>query len=269
MWTVLFSFFLPFLYCRVWTISSYLQTHFLPLWWFISGDVIKLLNLHSFLWNIGRNVKSARESEMNGRIAISVVEQFTQWMQRAWCQQPCVCTTKQSADIGNDGGGTLQYTSKMCAPTGDWLTLVESALVDMGWCKARAIKVYPMKEPNPGESDKRIIFNEQVDKFTRYKLSSGLWTEIWVSVQLLWSDEMYQVHGTWYSVKGTGYKVQGTGCKVRGMGCKVQCTGYIIPCERNRVLSEVWREIWVALSLSSSGQVTHYQHLWSDDQATR
>ena len=161
-------------------------------------------------------------------------------------------------------------------------TLVESALVDMGWCKARAIKVYPMKEPNPGESDKRIIFNEQVDKFTRYKLSSGLWTEIWVSVQLLWSDEMYQVHGTWYSVKGTGYKVQGTGCKVRGMGCKVQCTGYririlypvhctlyIIPCQRNRVLSEVWREIWVPLSLSSSDQVTHYQHLWSDDQATR
>ena len=106
--------FSPFLYCRVWTISSYLQTHFLPLWWFISGDVIKLLNLHSFLWNIGRNVKSAREPRMNGRIAISVVERFTQWMQRAWCQQPCVCTTKQSADIGNDGGGTLQYTRCVC-----------------------------------------------------------------------------------------------------------------------------------------------------------
>ena len=65
-------------------------------------------------------------------------------------------------------------TLDVSAPKDDWLTLVESALVDMGWCKARAIKVYPMKEPNPGESDKRIIFNEQVDKFTRYKLSSGL-----------------------------------------------------------------------------------------------
>ena len=82
-----------------------------------------------------------------------------------------MCTTKQSADIGNDGGGTLQYTSKMCAPTGDWLTLVESALVDMGWCKARAIKVYPMKEPNPGESDKHT-FNEHGTSAQVYKVQN-------------------------------------------------------------------------------------------------
>ena len=51
---------------------------------------------------------------MNGWMdAISVVERFAHRMQRAY-QLPrvCVCTTKQSGDIGNDGcGGAQEYAA--------------------------------------------------------------------------------------------------------------------------------------------------------------
>ena len=82
---------------------------------------------------------------MNGFLFLLLNGSLTECKNRA--SRVCVCTTKQSADIGNDGYGIVQY---------NWLTLVESALADMGWCTVKAIKVYPMKEPITGESDKHV-----------------------------------------------------------------------------------------------------------------
>ena len=80
---------------------------------------------------------------MNGFLFLLLNGSLTECKNRA--SRVCVCTAKQSADIGNDGYSTLHYIVNiwhstsvrcvlvcLCAPQGNWLTLVESALVDMG-----------------------------------------------------------------------------------------------------------------------------------------